>query len=83
MCIISLWKSLVYVVQKMDETFGNAFIFNLSGLEPSLCKKMHHFGTLPVHMLSVSNAISRYCPFGNITLRSFLKKHHTSVPSLQ
>lgn len=41
------------------------------------------FGTVPVHMLSVCNAISRYCPFENITLRSLPKTHHTFVPSFQ
>lgn len=41
------------------------------------------FGTVPVHMLSVCGAISRYCPFENITLRSLPKTHHTFVPSFQ
>lgn len=46
-------------------------------------QKLHYFGTVPVHMLSVSNAISRDCPSENITLRSFLQKHRTFVPSFQ
>lgn len=35
---IILMENSVLGVQKMDETFGNASIFNFSGLEPSLHK---------------------------------------------
>lgn len=42
-CVSSLWTSLVYVVQKMDETFENASIFNSSELELSLCFLLEQF----------------------------------------
>lgn len=42
-CVISLWTFLAYVVQKMDETFGNSSIFNSSELELSLCFLLEQF----------------------------------------